>query len=52
MKIDLQIKMLRQKMFLKIDFCMEKLLAKEVTIFPEIIKSLNSLSTMHKTNTK
>ena len=39
-------------MFLNRDFCMEKLLAWEVTIFPEKIKSSKILSKIHKTNTK
>ena len=39
-------------MFLSRDFCMEKLLPREVTIFPEKIKSFNILLKMHKTNTK
>ena len=34
------------------DFCMEKLLAREVTIFPEKIKILKILLKLHKTNTK
>ena len=39
-------------MFLNRDFYMEKLLAREVTIFPEKIKSFNILLKIHKTNTK
>ena len=39
-------------MFLIRDFCMEKLLAREVTIFPEKIKSSNILLKIHKTKTK
>ena len=39
-------------MFLNRGFCMEKLLAREVTIFPEKIKSFNILLKMHKPNTK
>ena len=39
-------------MFLNRDFCMEKLLAREVTIFPEKIKSSKILLKIHKTNTK
>ena len=39
-------------MFLNRDFCMEKLSAMEVTIFPENVKSLNILLKIHKTNTK
>ena len=39
-------------MFLNRDFCMEKLLAREVTIFPEKIKSPKILSKGHKNNTK
>ena len=34
------------------DFCMEKLLAREVTIFPEKKKSSTILLKIHKTNTK
>ena len=39
-------------MFLNRDFCMEKLSAREVTIFPEKIKTFNILFKTHKTNTK
>ena len=39
-------------MFLSRDFCMEKLLPREITIFPEKIKTFNILSRIHKTNTK
>ena len=40
-------------MFLNMDFCLEKLLAREVTIFPEKkIKNFNILLQMHKTNTR
>ena len=39
-------------MFLNMDFCMEKLFAREVTIFPEKIKSSKILLKIHKTNTK
>ena len=39
-------------MCLTIDFCMEKLLAREVTIFPEKNKSCKILLKMYKTNTK
>ena len=39
-------------MFLNRDFCMEKLLAREVTIFPEKNKSFNILLQIHKTKTK
>ena len=39
-------------MFLSRNFCMEKLLPREVTIFPEKIKSLNILLKMQKNNTK
>ena len=39
-------------MFLNRDFCMEKLLAREVTIYPEKIKSSKTLLKMQKTNTK
>ena len=39
-------------MFLSRDFCMAKLLPREVTIFPEKIKSFNILLLMQKTNTK
>ena len=39
-------------MFLYKDFCMEKLLAREVTIFQEKMKSFNILLKIHKTNTK
>ena len=35
-------------MFLNRDFCMEKLLAREVTIFPEKFKTIK----MHENNTK
>ena len=35
LKIGLKIKIKRPKMFLNMDFCMENLLAREVTIFPE-----------------
>ena len=52
LKIGLQIKIKRPKMFLSGDFCMEKLLPREATIFPEKIKSFNILLKMHKTNTK
>ena len=38
-------------MFLNKDFCMEKLLAREVTIFPEKIVGFNILLKIHKTNT-
>ena len=34
------------------DFCMEKLLAREVTIFPEKNKSCKILLKIYKTNTK
>ena len=34
------------------DFCMEKLLPRKVTIFPEKIKNFNVLLKMQKTNTK
>ena len=39
-------------MFLNRDFCMENLLAREVTIFPEKIKSSKILLKVYKTNTK
>ena len=39
-------------MFWNRDFCMEKLLAREVTIFPEKIKSSKMLLKIYKTNTK
>ena len=39
-------------MFLIRDFCMEKLLAREVTIFPEKNKSSKLLLNIHKTKTK
>ena len=39
-------------MFLSRDFCMEKLLPREITIFPEKNKSFNILLKMHKTKTK
>ena len=39
-------------MCLTIDFCMEKFLAKEVTIFPEKNKSCKILLKIYKTNTK
>ena len=53
MKIGLQIKIKRPKMFLNSDFCTEKLLTKEGNIFSEKKnKSFNILLKMHKTNTK
>ena len=52
LKIGLQIKIKRQKLFLNRDFCMGKSVAREVIIFLKKFKSLNSLSTMHKTNPK
>ena len=39
-------------MFLNRDFCMEKLLAREVSIFLEKIKSSKILLKIHRTNTK
>ena len=39
-------------MFLSRDFCMEKMLPREVTIFPEKIKTFSILFKIHKTNTK
>ena len=39
-------------MCLNRDFCMEKLLAREVTIFPEKNKSCKILLKIYKTNTK
>ena len=39
-------------MCLNRDFYMEKLIAREVTIFPEKIKSCKILLKIHKTNTK
>ena len=39
-------------MFLSRDFCMEKLLLREITIFAEKIKSFNISLKLHKTNTK
>ena len=39
-------------MFMSRDFCMEKLLPREVTIFPEKNKSFNIWLKMQKTNTK
>ena len=39
-------------MFLNRDFCMEKLLAREVTIFPKKIRSSKILLKINKTNTK
>ena len=39
-------------MFLNKDFCIEKLLAREVTIFPEKIKSSKILLNVCKNNTK
>ena len=39
-------------MFLNMDFCMEKLLAREVPIFPEKDKSSKILLKVYKTNTK
>ena len=38
-------------MCLTMDFCMKKLLAREVTIFPEKIKSCKILLKTYKTNT-
>ena len=52
LKIGLQINIQRPKMLLSRDFCIEKLLPREVTIFPEKNKSFNILLKMHKTNTK
>ena len=52
LEIGLQIKILRPKMCLNRDFCMEKLLAREVTIFLEKTKSCKILLKIHKTNTK
>ena len=51
MKIGLEIKIEPLKLFLSRDFCMEKLLPREVTIFPGK-KSLTILLKMHKTNAK
>ena len=39
-------------MCLTIDFCMEKLLAREVTIFPKKNKNCKILLKIYKTNTK
>ena len=39
-------------MFLNKEFCMEKLLAREVTIFLEKNLSFDILLKIHKTNTK
>ena len=39
-------------MCLNSDFCMEKLLAREITILPEKNKSLKILLKIHETNTK
>ena len=39
-------------MFLNRDFRMEKLLAREVSIFPEKLKSSKILLKIHKTNTR
>ena len=39
-------------MCLNRDFCMEKLLAREVTIFPEKIKSCKIFLKIYKTNTE
>ena len=39
-------------MFLSREFCMEKLLPREVTIFPEKITSFNIFLKMQKPNTK
>ena len=39
-------------MCLNRDFCMEKLLAREVTIFPEKNESSKTLLKIYKTNTK
>ena len=52
LKIGLQINIKRPKMCLNRDFYMEKLLAREVTIFPEKIKSYKILLKINKTNTK
>ena len=52
LKIGCQIKILRPKKFLSRDFCREKLLPREVTIFPEKIKSITILLKMQKTKTK
>ena len=52
LKIGSQIKIYRPKMFLNRDFCMEKLLAREVTIFPEMDTSSKILLKVYKTNTK
>ena len=38
-------------MFLNRDFCMEKLLAREITIFPEKNKSSKIFLKIYKTNT-
>ena len=39
-------------MFLNRDFCIEKLLAREVTIFPEKNENSKILLKIHRTNTK
>ena len=39
-------------MCLSRDFCMQKLLAREVTIFPQKNKSSKIVLKVHKTNTK
>ena len=52
LKIGLQIKIKRPNMCLNRNFCMKKLLAREVTIFPEKIRSCKILLKIYKTNTK
>ena len=52
LEIGLQINTKRPKMFLNRDFCMEKLFAREVTIFLGKIKSSKIVAKIHKTNTK
>ena len=52
LNIGLQIEIERPKMCLIRDFCMEKLLAREVIIFLEKNKSSKILLKSHKTNAK
>ena len=52
LKIGMQIKIYHPKMFLNRDFCMEILLAREVTIFPEKNKSSKVLLKIYRTKTK
>ena len=48
LKIGIQIKIEHPKLFLNRGFCMEKLLAREVTIFLEKIKSSKILLKIHR----